>query len=326
MADRKDLLTSVSVIDPSTGHMGLREYTYFDGKCVGGVCYGFEEVVATEFVHDPAIHQTGGQPELQARSETTTHYWLDRDFAVPTSKSINISSANPVPASNASQTLDWGVYRTQYGYDQLQFFSGDLSVDLGVLLVHPWVVGVETTETAHPVDVVLSGDNETRSTRVSLVRDAETGAVTDSYHQAAPALGTFLDDISGFGTHIDDSHLHTDYAWNTDNTQQYPTVMSTTAFDHEASHGELGEVGQVANVVDDRVASVMGSPATIQGSPSSFFNVSCCSESIAMTSSFRASFFLSRVFSAVRPRSLELVRLPEVSDASKFSKACFCQP
>ncbi len=52
---------------------------------------------------------------------------------------------------------------------------------------------------------------------------------------------------------------------------------------YEARHREFGEVGQVADAVDDLVAGVMGSPATIQGSPSSFFSATCSSDSTAMT-------------------------------------------
>jgi hypothetical protein len=57
----------------------------------------------------------------------------------------------------------------------------------------------------------------------------------------------------------------------------------------DAGGGHLGELGQVPEEVDDFIAGVVGSPATIQGSPRSFFSATCSSEITAMTWSFLAS-------------------------------------
>lgn len=82
--------------------------------------------------------------------------------------------------------------------------------------------------------------------------------------------------------------------------------------------------GPLAAEINHRIAGVMGNPAAIQSSPSSFFNWICSSSNSESTSCFRRSFSSSSPIRRSWPCSL-----PFPSGANTdapCSKNCLCQP
>jgi hypothetical protein len=91
----------------------------------------------------------------------------------------------------------------------------------------------------------------------------------------------------------------------------------------ESLDRNLGADGPVANVIDDRVANVMGDPGAGQSSPSSFFSWIWASINSATTSFLRCS--LSRSAAMVRTYDCSGDALLRSKTAAPFSKKSFCQ-
>ena len=91
----------------------------------------------------------------------------------------------------------------------------------------------------------------------------------------------------------------------------------------EPLNRNLGAAGPLANVIDDRIANVVGNPGAGQSSPSSFFNWRWASINSATTSFLRCS--LSRSAAMVRRWDCSGNPLLRSKADAPFSKKSFCQ-
>ena len=91
----------------------------------------------------------------------------------------------------------------------------------------------------------------------------------------------------------------------------------------EPLDGDLGALGPPGDVIDDRVADVVGNPCLGQSSPNSFFSWICSSINSATTSFLRWSF--SRSAAIVRRCVASADPFLRSKAEAPFSKNSFCQ-